>query len=117
MSDENQLSSYRWVIEILLVFTLLAQSLTWLAPAPILVPITQSLHISLGSGGLIISIIALCIAIFSMAGAIVMEKLGALRAMIGGIWLMAVAEVLSGYSGSFNQLLFWRVLEGIGYGI
>ena len=52
-----------------------------------------------------------------MAGAIVMEKLGALRALIAGIWLMAIAEILSGYSGSFGSLLFWRVLEGIGYGV
>jgi MFS family permease len=117
MSDANQLSPYRWVIEILLLLTLLSQSLTWLAPAPILVPIIKSLNISPASAGLIISIIALCIAIFSMVGAIVMEKLGALRALIAGIWLMAIAEILSGYSGSFSQLLFWRVLEGIGYGV
>src|SRR5580692_2901193 len=105
MSDANRLSPYRWVIEVLLLLTLLAQSVTWLAPAPILLPISKSLNI------------ALCIAIFSMAGAIVMEKLGALRALIGGIWLMSIAEILSGYSGSFGQLLFWRVLEGIGYGV
>jgi MFS family permease len=117
MSDANRLSPYRWVIEVLLLFTLLAQSLTWLAPAPLLEPISKSLNISLGSGGLIISIIALCIAIFSMAGAIVMEKLGALRALIAGIWLMAIAEILSGYSGSFGSLLVFRVFEGIGYGV
>jgi MFS family permease len=117
MADSNRLSSYRWVIEILLLLTLFAQSLTWLAPAPVLGPITKSLHISLGSAGLIISIIALCIAIFSMAGAVVMEKMGALRALLAGIWLMSIAEIMSGYSGSFHQLLFWRVLEGIGYGV
>jgi MFS family permease len=117
MSDANRLSPYRWVIEILLLFTLLAQSLTWLAPAPLLVPITKSLSISPASAGLIISIIALCIAIFSMAGAIVMEKLGALRALIAGIWLMAIAEILSGYSASFGSLLIFRILEGVGYGI
>jgi MFS family permease len=37
--------------------------------------------------------------------------------LLAGIWLMSLAEILSGYSGSFGQLLFWRVLEGIGYGI
>jgi MFS family permease len=117
MSDANRLSPYRWIIEVLILLTLLAQSLTWLAPAPLLGPISKSLNISLASSGLIISIIALCIAIFSMAGAIVMEKLGALRALIAGIWLMSVAEILSGYSGSFSQLLFYRVLEGVGYGV
>ncbi|HXN84657.1 MAG TPA: MFS transporter, partial [Candidatus Binataceae bacterium] len=114
MADSKQLSSYRWVIEILLLLTLFAQTLTWLAPAPILIPITKDLHITLGAAGLIISIIALCIAIFSMAGAVVMEKLGVLGALLAGIWLMSLAEIMSGYSGSFPQLLFWRVLEGIG---
>jgi MFS family permease len=117
MSDANRLSPYRWVIELLLLLTLLSQSLTWLAPAPLLLPISKSLNISMTSAGLIISIIALCIAIFSMAGAIVMEKLGVLRALILGMWLMALAQVLSGYSGSFGQLLLWRIIEGIGYGI
>jgi MFS family permease len=117
MSDANRLSPYRWVIEVLILFTLLAQSLTWLAPAPLLGPISKSLNISLASSGLIISIIALCIAIFSMAGAVVMEKLGILRALLAGIWLMSIAEILSGYSSSFSQLLLWRVLEGVGYGL
>jgi MFS family permease len=117
VKDSNRLSPYRWVIEILLLLTLFAQSITWLAPAPILGPIIKGLKISLGDAGLIISVIALCIAIFSMAGALVMEKLGALRALIAGIWLMSLAEIMSGYSGSFSQLLFWRVLEGIGYGV
>ena len=117
VKDSNRLSPYRWVIEILLLLTLFSQSITWLAPAPILGPIIKSLKISLGDAGLIISVIALCIAIFSMAGALVMEKLGALRALLAGIWLMSIAEIMSGYSSSFSLLLFWRVLEGIGYGI
>ena len=117
MANSTALSPYRWVIELLLLLTLFSQSLTWLAPAPILGPIIKDLHISLGSAGLIISIIALCIAIFSMAGAVVMERLGVLRALLLGIWLMSLAEIMSGYSGSFSQLLLWRVLEGIGYGV
>ncbi|HLI81111.1 MAG TPA: MFS transporter [Candidatus Binataceae bacterium] len=117
MSDANRLSPYRWLIELLILLTLLVQSLAWLAPAPLLEPISKSLNISLASAGGIISIIALCIAIFSMAGAVVMEKLGIMRALLVGIWLMAIAQILSGYSASFAQLLFWRVLEGVGYGV
>ena len=117
MSDAKALSPYRWIIEVLILFTLLAQSLTWLAPAPLLGPISKGLNISLAQAGLIISIIALCIAIFSMAGAVVMEKLGILRALLVGIWMMSIAEILSGFSGSFGQLLLWRVFEGVGYGL
>ena len=39
MQDGNTLSPYRWVIEVLLFLTLIAQGVTWLAPAPILGPI------------------------------------------------------------------------------
>jgi CP family cyanate transporter-like MFS transporter len=111
------LSPYRWVIEVLLFLTLCAQAVTWLAPAPILGPIIKNLGISLGDAGLIISIIALCIAIFSLIGAIVAARLGALRALLLGIWLMSIGGILSGYATTFAALLACRVLEGVGFGV
>src|SRR5271168_385217 len=117
MSEQGKLSPYRWVIEILLLLLLTAQSFAWLAPAPILQEIRNGLGISLSSAGLIISIIALCIGIFSLLGAVVAERIGALRALIIGIWLMAIGQVASGYVPNFAALLACRVLEGIGYGL
>lgn len=111
------LSSYRWIIEILAVLALLAQTSALLAPAPILDPIIKSLHITLGQAGLIISIIALCIGIFSMLGAVFMEKLGARGAMLTGIWILAVGEILSGYASTFYTLMACRIIQGLGYGI
>jgi MFS transporter, CP family, cyanate transporter len=117
MSQPSKLSSYRWVIEVLLLLLLTAQSFAWLAPAPILQEIRKGLGISLSSAGLIISIIALCIGIFSLLGAVVAEKIGPLRALIIGIWLMAIGQVASGYAPNFAALLACRVLEGVGYGL
>ncbi|HUY29233.1 MAG TPA: MFS transporter [Candidatus Binataceae bacterium] len=117
MSEPSKLSPYRWIIEILLLLLLVAQSLTWLAPAPILEEIKRGLGISLGSAGLIISIIALCIGVFSLLGAVVAERVGALRALVIGIWLMTAGQIASGYVPNFAALLACRVLEGIGYGI
>ena len=117
MSQPGKLSPYRWIIEILLLLLLMAQSLAWLAPAPILQEIRNGLGISLSSAGLIISIIALCIGIFSLLGAVVAERIGALRALVIGIWLMAIGQVASGYVPNFAALLACRVLEGIGYGL
>jgi CP family cyanate transporter-like MFS transporter len=96
---------------------LTAQSFAWLAPAPILQEIRNGLGISLSSAGLIISIIALCIGIFSLLGALVAERIGALRALIIGIWLMAAGQIASGYAPNFAALLACRVLEGVGYGL
>jgi CP family cyanate transporter-like MFS transporter len=117
MSQPGKLSPYRWIIEVLLLLLLMAQSLAWLAPAPILQEIRNGLGISLSSAGLIISIIALCIGIFSLLGAVVAERIGALRALVIGIWLMAIGQVASGYVPNFAALLACRVLEGIGYGL
>ena len=100
-----------------MLLLLIAQSLAWLAPAPILQEIRNGLGISLSSAGLIISIIALCIGIFSLLGAVVAERIGALRALMIGIWLMAIGQVASGYVPNFAALLACRVLEGVGYGL
>jgi len=117
MSQSNKLSPYRWVIETLLLLLLTAQSFAWLAPAPILQEIRRGLGIELSSAGLIISIIALCIGVFSLLGALVAERIGPLRALIIGIWLMAIGQVASGYAPDFAALLACRVLEGVGYGL
>jgi len=105
------------MIEILLLMLLMAQSLAWFAPAPMLQEITRGLNISLGDGGLVISIIALFIGIFSILGAIVLEWLGPLRCLVLGVWLMGLGEIASGYAGTFRMLLGCRVVEGIGYGL
>lgn len=117
MNTEESRSRYRFVIEALLVVALASQTLTWLAPAPLLSPIIKDLHIHLGEAGLIISVIALCIAIFSLAGAVVAEKLGALRALILGLWLLAIGGIGSGYAPNFVLLLLCRVVEGVGFGV
>jgi MFS transporter, CP family, cyanate transporter len=94
-----------------------SQTMTWLAPAPILGPIRESLHMSLGSAGLIISVIAICISIFSLLGALVSERLGALRAFLVGLWLLAIGQILSSYCTSFGALLICRVIQGVGFGV
>lgn len=117
MENREARSAYRWVIEVLIILAASSQTLTWLAPAPLLSAIIKDLHIHLGNAGLIISIIALCIAIFSFAGAVVSQKLGALRSFILGLWLLAIGGVLSGYAPNFAALLGCRVIEGVGFGV
>lgn len=115
--EQSKLSPYRWVIEALMFLAFVSQTMTWLAPAPILGPIRESLHMSLGSAGLIISVIAICISIFSLLGALVSERLGALRAFLVGLWLLAIGQILSSYCTSFGALLICRVIQGVGFGV
>ena len=114
---ETRAPGYRWIIEALIVVMLMIQVMAWLAPAPILAPMVASLHIGMGQFGLIISIISLCIGIFSFLGGVLTERFGTLRTLLVGIWLLAMGEVASGFATSYSVLLLCRVVEGVGYGL
>jgi MFS transporter, ACS family, hexuronate transporter len=109
--------TYRWIIEALVILMLIVQVMAWLAPAPILAPIVSSLRISMAQFGLIISIISLCIGIFSFLGGALTERFGPLRILLVGIWLLAFGELASGFANSYGALLLCRVVEGVGYGL
>ena len=114
---ETRAPGYRWIIEALIVVMLMIQVMAWLAPAPILAPMVASLHIGMGQFGLIISIISLCIGIFSFLGGVLTERFGTLRTLLAGIWLLALGEVASGFATSYSALLLCRVVVGVGYGL
>jgi MFS transporter, CP family, cyanate transporter len=114
---EMRAPGYRWVIEALVIIMLIVQVMAWLAPAPILAPIVRSLHIGMGQFGLIISIISLCIGVFSFLGGILTERFGVMRTLLAGLWLLAIGEVASGFTSSYGALLVCRVIEGVGYGL
>lgn len=114
---ETRAPGYRWIIEALVIVMLIVQVMAWLAPAPILAPIVASLHIGMGQFGLIISIISLCIGIFSFLGGVLTERFGTLRTLLAGIWLLAIGEVASGITSGYGPLLLCRVVEGVGYGL
>jgi MFS family permease len=114
---ETSAPAYRWTIEALVIVMLMVQVMAWLAPAPILAPIVASLRISMGQFGLLISIISLCIGIFSFLGGVLTERFGTLRTLLLGIWLLALGEVASGFCTEYSALLLCRVVEGVGYGL
>ena len=117
MVNESQASPYRWVIEALLISGLLVQEAIWLAPAPILEPIIKSFNIGLGRAGMLISIIALFIGVFAITSGLVGQRLGIVRSLVLGAWLMGIGGVLSGYTTSYWALFACRAMEGIGFGI
>jgi MFS family permease len=109
--------AYRWIIELMLILIFLTESMLWLAPAPLLAPIVKSLKIDFASAGLLISVGALCTSVFSLIGATVAERFGALSTMTCGTWIAAIAQILSGHTSSFGSLLACRVMLGIGGGL
>lgn len=117
MVDESQASPYRWAIEALLIASLLVQEAIWLAPAPILEPIIKTFNIGLGQAGMLISIFALFIGVFAIISGLAGTRLGIMRSLVTGAWMMGIGAVLSGYTTSYWTLFVCRALEGIGFGI
>jgi MFS family permease len=117
MVNDSQASPYRWVIEGLLISSLLVQEAIWLAPAPILEPIIKFFDIGLGRAGMLISIIALFIGVFAIIGGLVGPRVGIVRSLVLGAWMMGMGGVLSGYATNYWGLFACRALEGIGFGI
>lgn len=117
MVDENAASPYRWVLEGLLIASLLVQEAIWLAPAPILEPIIKSLNIGLAQAGMLISVFALFMGVFAIAGGLAGTQFGIMRSLILGAWMMGIGSVLSGYATNYWTLFGCRALEGIGLGI
>jgi MFS family permease len=117
MINESQASPYRWVIEGLLISSLLVQEAIWLAPAPILEPIIKYFNIGLGRAGILISIIALFMGVFAIIGGLARGQLGIIHSLVAGAWLMGIGGVLSGYTTNYWALFACRALEGIGFGI
>ena len=117
MVNPDQASPYRWVIEGLLIASLLVQEAIWLAPAPILEPIIKAFNIGLGRAGMLISIIALFIGVFAILSGLVGTRLGIVRSLVLGAWLMGIGGVLSGYASNYWALFACRAMEGIGFGI
>lgn len=117
MTDQGQASPYRWVIEGLLISSLLVQEAIWLAPAPILEPIIKFFNIGLGRAGILISIIALFIGVFAIIGGLAGSRLGIIPSLVAGAWLMGIGGVVSGYATTYWALFACRAVEGIGFGI
>jgi MFS family permease len=71
----------------------------------------------LGQAGILISIIALFIGVFAIISGLIGPRLGIMRSLIAGAWMMGIGGVLSGYATNYWMLFVCRALEGVGFGI
>jgi len=115
--SNNPSSVYRWVIVVILFLGIMGMNVLWFIPSPLLTPIMEDLDLSLTQGGLGISIICLLMAVFSLAGGWLADRIGPKKALMYGLWFIAVGAVWSFIVNDYAQLIFSRVLIGIGSGL
>lgn len=108
-------SSYRWVVELFIVLGMLGMSTLFLSLSPILSMIMDDLSITLSQGGLLISIVGLCVAVFSTLASFCISKFGPKNAFSIALFLIGTGGILVLLAQGFRFLLMTRLVMGIGY--
>jgi ACS family D-galactonate transporter-like MFS transporter len=89
----------------------------WVIPSPLLTIIMKDLRLNLTLGGLGVSIICLLVAIFSLTGGWLVERIGDKKSFAYGLWLMAVGAIYTYAVNNYVDFFISRVLIGIGSGL
>lgn len=107
----------RWIIALLLFLGLIGLNVLWFILSPLLTIIMSDLNLSLSQGGLVSSAVCLLVALFSILGGLVVDRIGVKRTFMYGLGFMAFGAVSSYIVNSYISLFASRVLIGIGFGL
>lgn len=106
-------SSYRFIIEILVIGILSSVGLIWMAPGPLFPMIMEDYSIDRVTVSLATAIVSLNMAIFAIPAGIIANRVGLKKTFAVGAFLMA-SGVLTPFSSNIIQLLTTRVIFAIG---
>ena len=104
---------YRFVIVGLILWANFAFGLSFVSVAPILPIITEDYGISHTMAGLLVSVVFIIMAIFGLAGGIIVGRLGTRRSLTIGLFMMGLVT-LTALSPGFEGLIAIRVLYSLG---
>jgi len=110
-------TKYRWVIAFIVSMGIMGMNVMWFIPSPLLTIIMNDLNLNLTLGGLGISIICLLIATFSLTGGWLVERIGAKKAFMYGLWLMAAGAIYCYLVNNYAGFFISRIVIGIGAGL
>lgn len=108
---------YRWIIAVLLFLGLLGLNVLWFILSPLLTVIMADLNLSLSQGGLVSSVVCLLVAVFSILGGLLLDRIGVKKAFLYGLACMAAGAIATYMVNSYTGLFATRVLIGIGFGL
>ncbi len=116
MSNERG-NEYRWVIITILFLGIMGMNVLWFVPSPLLTVIMEELDLSLTLGGLGISVVCLLMAVFSLTGGWLAERIGAEKAFRDGLWFMAAGALYCCLVDNYTGFFISRIVIGIGSGL
>lgn len=108
-------SPRRFYVWFTIIIAMTALDAINLGPSPLLPTIMEELDISMTQAGMIMSLIPLCVVVFSPMCSWVIEKARAKMALFWSMLLLSGGALLTFFAGSFPLVLAARVLCGVGY--
>ena len=103
-----------WLCVVLLWLAGTDLRLTLLAVPPVIPLIHRDLHLNESGIAALSNLPVLVLAGSSMFGALLTAKLGARRALVVGLWTIAIASALRGYGPSLLMLFAMTLVMGAG---
>jgi YNFM family putative membrane transporter len=86
---------------------------TLFAPQPLLPMLARVFAISPGRASLLVTASTLAVAMAAPFAGVVADRFGRKRVIVPAAFLLAVPTLLAATATSFQQLLFWRFLQGV----
>lgn len=117
MENTNKKPAFRWIILICLIMYPFLALAPMTATSVVLGDIMADMSIGVAEGGLIIMIATVMCGVCMFVGAGIEAALGSRKALILGIWLMALGNGVVAFAPSFVVVMIGRVLSGTGWGI
>lgn len=108
---------YAWVILLVVFLASLAAPLNMAKIPPIMPVIMDAFQLSLGQGGMLMSVFAFTGMLLSLPAGILLRRYGPKKLGIFALGSLAVGSFTGASAGSYEILLLSRVIEGIGMGL
>lgn len=113
---EDSYPGYRWFVITAMGIIVVAQGIVLIAPAPLVGVIAKKLGMTVGQAtGGTMGLFTIVVAVVSMLGGPVMDKLGSAWSRLVSVALMLIGTLLTPFIGtSFGGLLLCRAIQAIG---
>jgi len=116
-NNNGSFNRYAWIILAVVYLASFAATMMLNKVSPMVVNLTDEFGVSLSQVGLLMSMLGLTGLILAIPAGIILQRLGLRTTGSVALGFIATGAALGAISGSFNFLVFSRMLEGIGLGL
>lgn len=111
-------SSKRRIFPIaVLIVHIFMRNFIWILPSALMPKILADMGITYLEGGMMLYVVTLMMGVFLFVGSMIIDRIGAAKAMVLSMLFFSLDGILSMLFYSFVPVLIGRVCSGIGYGL